>query len=214
MNIFIMLAMIAVAVVVAAVLVSRMLSVLSPRDTVIVELKIETYKFLKELNRRIETQNNRGTAKPYFLVIRSERWRVAHDEFHNGETRKAWVDFDGDPTTFHSKEEAIKWFCDYHRDLKDPGPNADPDDITLFNEAEGKLKEQALKWFDNLDEYTEQLYYDEDNVFLTDEGYEEHMRLNGHNVKRGGPHHTYMKHAFRNPEMDGIFKAIKEIGEY
>lgn len=54
---------------------------------------------------------------------------------------------------------------------------------------------------------------DEDhNVFLTLAGYEEHMKLNGHNYRHYKSHRPYIQGAFRNPEMMGLIGALREIG--
>jgi hypothetical protein len=50
-------------------------------------------------------------------------------------------------------------------------------------------------------------------VFLTEEGYNEHMKLNSHNYRHWKSYQFYVLHAFRNPEMAGLIEAIKEIGQ-
>jgi hypothetical protein len=52
-----------------------------------------------------------------------------------------------------------------------------------------------------------------ENFFFTLEGYQEHVKLNGHNIARGcNKYDSYVEHAYRNPEIAGVLKAIKEIG--
>lgn len=211
MCMYVLAAMAIIVISVVTMIAVHANKVSDPRVTI--KVSPETYQFMKELNRRISTQDNRATAKPYFFVIRTEKWRVAHSEFHSGTTRDVWVDFNGDPTTFLSQEEAVEWYCDNHRKVEHPGPYGDADDIAAFIRAEEELKSEAMAWFELLPRYVEEMYFEENNAFLTEEGYNEHMTLNGHNVKRMGKHHTYLKHAFRNPEMDSLFRAIKEIGE-
>ena len=143
--------------------------------------------FLGDLIRRMNQQNNRATATPYFYVVQTERWQPVHDEFHNGETRTCWVDYEGDPTIFYSKEEFLKWAQDYYEGTK----------------TEAEIETQ----WDNLQQVTEGKYYEEDNVFFTQDAYDEHVRLNGHNLRRN-PYCSYVKHAFRNPELAEMFRAI------
>lgn len=150
--------------------------------------KEEAAVFLKDLIQRMNAQDNRATATPYYFVVRTEKWRVAHDEYNSGETRQVRVDFEGDPTTFHSKEEFAKWAREYY----DGDPEKDIDTL-----------------WDKLEEFTEEKYYEDENVFFTKEAYDEHVRLNGHNLgKRGRDFYSYVKHAFRNPELVKMFEAI------
>lgn len=148
----------------------------------------ESREFLRGLIKRMNEQDNRGTATPYFYVVRRERWRLAHDEFQSGETRRIWVDFDGDPKTFRSKEEFVKWAKDNY----DGEPETDVDS----------------KWR-KLSEFKEEKYFEDENVFFTEDAYKEHERLNGHNLQRGcSDYYSYVKHAFRNPELVKMFEAI------
>lgn len=156
------------------------------QELVTVQLTKETVGFLQELARRIATQNNRATARPYFFVIQKRRWRVAHEDYHSGETRQAWVDFSGDPDTYHSKEDWLQHCRDYQM-----------------------TPEEAEAGWEKLEEFTEEAYVEEENCFLTFEAYKEHLEVNGHNLR--GEHWSYLKHAFRNREMDSLFRAIAEF---
>jgi hypothetical protein len=50
-----------------------------------------------------------------------------------------------------------------------------------------------------------------ENFFFTKRGYDEHIKLNGHNYRHFKRHDFYVRHAFRNPEILGLLKAIREI---
>lgn len=150
--------------------------------------KTEAIHFLTELSGKIKAQNNRATATPYFYVIHTEKWRVAHDDYHHGDTKQVWVDVkSGEGTHYDSKEEAIF-------DLMEKGHS----------------REEVVN---TLEEFTLEKYIEEENVFLTQEAYEDHVRLNGHNLCRGGEYYSYVKHAFRNPEMTGLLNAIHALAE-
>lgn len=152
--------------------------------------KEDAINFLRDLIKRMNAQNNRATATPYFYVVRRERWRLAHDEFYSGTTRKIRVDFEGDPTTFLSKEDFVKWVNESH-----------------YGEVPADY-EIDKKW-EAMPEYTEELYFEDENVFFTEDAYMEHERLNGHNLGRGcRDYYSYVKHAFRNPELVNMFEAI------
>lgn len=50
-------------------------------------------------------------------------------------------------------------------------------------------------------------YEDTVNVFLTDQGYKDHLKINGHNI---GKHDTFGIHAFRNKEIESLYNLIDE----
>jgi hypothetical protein len=52
----------------------------------------------------------------------------------------------------------------------------------------------------------------DENVFFTFEGYKKHINMNGHNYRHFERFNSYVKHAFRNPEIENLLKTIKEIG--
>jgi bisphosphoglycerate-dependent phosphoglycerate mutase len=140
-------------------------------DKVMIQVSRETLDFMRDLARKIETQDNRCTAKPYFFVIQKKQWRVTRNGYGHGETRTCRLDFEGDPTAYYSKEEWLQHCREYE---------IDPD--------------RAERKWDDMEEFEEEAYEEEDNCFLTQAAYEEHLRLNGHNLCRG-EHWSYLKHA-------------------
>lgn len=155
--------------------------------------KDQAKSFLKNLIHRMNTQDNRGTATPYFYVVRREKWRLTQHGFGCGKTRTIRVDFDGDPTTFRSKEEFLEWAKEYH--------------------VGETVAEHESRW-NKLEEFTEERYFEDENVFFTEDAYREHVRLNGHNLDRGcSEYYSFVKHAFRNPELSKMFEAIGVLVE-
>ena len=152
--------------------------------------KDEAVKFLSALVDKINAQNNRGTAFPYFYVVHTERWRVAHDEYSSGETKQVWVDTSGDAD--HTEWNTPKEFM-----------------VDLVKH-QGLTAKEARKYAkDNLREFTMEKYIDEDNIFFTEEGYKEHEQMNSHNMgRRGRDYYSYVKHAFRNPEIYNLLQAV------
>jgi hypothetical protein len=51
-------------------------------------------------------------------------------------------------------------------------------------------------------------HHEVSNIFLTFDGYKQHVAQNRHNLKEP---RDFLYHAFRNPEMEGLFKAIQEF---
>lgn len=155
-----------------------------------IALTDESYDFLTNLAAAIESQNNRATAKPYFFVIQTKKWRVAEPDYAHGETKVVRIDSRNDVREYHLKEDFVKAERCY-----------DPD-ITMYD--------IEVIW-DSLDEVTLESYEEEDNVFLTEAAFKNHVELNGHNLGRKGEYWSYLKHAFRNPGMNSLFKAIQEF---
>ena len=155
--------------------------------------KLEAIAHLKEFIKKIDTQDTRCTAKPYFYVIRTEKWRVAHGEYHSGKTKQVWVDTTGE---------------DDYREWKSPKEYG----ADLIRNCGYSAKEARAAIEHGLQEFTMEAYYDDDNVFFTEEGYNEHVRLNGHNLGlRDRDYYSYVKHAFRNPELEGLFRALRTV---
>lgn len=160
-----------------------------------VEISEESYQFLKELACRIATQDNRATAKPYFFVVMKPRWHPCHEDYSGGGNDTKYVRLDrsvDDPDEYEDDADGKLKFAESYRERAE-----DPVTDEKINEL-----------WDNLEQVRMEERDEEDNAFLTFAAYEEHVRLNKHNL---GKHHSYLKHAYRNPEMDSLFKAIAEF---
>jgi hypothetical protein len=135
-----------------------------------------------ELLERINNNDNRCTAKPYLLLLRRKMEKVVDGDY-GGE--KSYVEnITGDYISRDTREELVNYLKeDYFGD-----ENWQPDysDITEIY----------------VDEYDDTV-----NVFLTDEGYREHLNVNKHNL---GKHDTYGIHAFRNKEIASVFNVIEK----
>lgn len=159
----------------------------------IVELPDEHVAFLKELAHELKTQNNRATAAPYFFVVQGKRETAAprghgDDRYYVREWAESF-DLDG-------LREALKER--FHEDL-----GFDPE------EAKATFDVYVDRFIQNdCDVYGQASVIVEDNAFLTFKGFKEHMELNGHNYRHLSEVQSYLKHAFRNPELDKLWKAI------
>jgi hypothetical protein len=116
--------------------------------------------------------------------MRQPRWRVVPENYGYGETKHLFYDHECE------KEHATKE--EYIQECIDEG----------IPEDEAKEKAEGLTecWMEK--------YHDEDNMFLTEEGYNEHLRLNRHNLIDP---HNYIKCAWRNPEIADLFRALIAI---
>jgi hypothetical protein len=153
--------------------------------------KQQAMQFLSELIDRINEQDNRCTAKPYFYVIKTKRYRLTERGYAHGDSYEC--KYDHDMGAEYKREEEDKYiencieagYCD--------------------------TREEAKERWDNLEIHEMEEYDTEDNVFLTEHGYNQHVELNGHNLGRQGQYYSYVKHAFRNPEMYNLLKAVAAI---
>lgn len=143
----------------------------------------ETAVFLSQLAHTLKTQDNRGTADPFFFTVRK------------------FVDVAvpvgcGDKVMYYNSHDAEQ-----------------------YTEEEARKQAEELEM--DFDEYVEDrcTKYDVkeeeryENFFFTLEGYNQHVKMNGHNIAREcNRYDSYVDHAFRNPELEKVIAAIKEIG--
>jgi hypothetical protein len=158
-------------------------------DVPTIDISDSDLKFLRELSHEIKTQNNHCTAHPYYYVVRTWRDFVAPAGFGD---RQVLVDWNGgDPQTFADEKHARK----YYRDLE-------------------LTDEESAKRLEKLEQYGMYELPQYENVFFTQKGYEEHMRLNGHNYR---PPYSrdpgfFVMHAFRNPEIKTLLDIVHKLG--
>lgn len=186
--------------------------------------KDQGLEFLSTLIDKINKQDNRCTAMPYYYVIKTEKWRVCKEGYGSGETRTVRVDFNSDPTVYLSKEEFVKEYIERESyELEAPEPldefeRTDPQAVLVYEHERAdyesslsKLRVDAESAWEDLEEFEEEKFYEEENVFFTEEAFKEHVRVNGHNLGRRGEYYSYVKHAFRNDELMNLLKAISAV---
>lgn len=153
-----------------------------------IDVSDEDLQFLRELAHELRTQNNCGTAAPYFYVVRTWKELVAPPGYGD---REVVVDYNGGDARVFVDEKGAK--TELTELLKD-------DEL-----------EEALE---RLEHFGMHKVEESRNVFFTRKGYDEHMRLNDHNY--GGTTcqdpHPYVEHAFRNPEIRRLLEVIQRLG--
>lgn len=144
----------------------------------------ETAEFLAKLAHQLETQDRRCTADPYYFTVRK-------------------IVEVGVPEGCGDREA----FFDNH-------------DCENYSEGEAEKRAEELEM--EFDDYVHERCHKYDvrdeerfeNFFFTLEGYNEHVRRNGHNIARTcKSYDSYVGYAARNPELEGVIKALKEIGK-
>jgi hypothetical protein len=158
-----------------------------------IEVSEEMYDKLIGLATEMTTQDPRGTRSPHIFQIRD--WKKQYDWGLNGDTH-IWV---GD------YEEEIETLDEFKEYLENNGfgipeniediwnDHWDMEDWIESNNIELKQCSYSL-----VPEYT--------NHFLTAKSAEEHLRLNNYHYHKDAD--VYLKHAWRNPEMEMISEFL------
>ena len=149
-----------------------------------IEIDEKSYKFLKNLIDEIDQQDNRATASPYYYVVQEKRERVLPPGS------------DGDKILYyHDGEymEASEW----------------------ADALEFDTEEKFLEWWNDEYPYEEPLrveYYmgepELSNVFFTEKACHKHIEQNHYHFRNP---RSYVKHAWRNPEINELFEVIRKI---
>jgi len=139
----------------------------------------EAAKFIYELHKRIQTQDNRATASPYFFTVRC----VSEVPVPDGFTDEIRYVHDGTPFT----EEELKQYCE-----------------------DSELDFEQFK-INKCQKYCVRDVAEFKNFFFTEEGYNEHIKLNGHNYSHFKEVNSYVDYASRNPEITQLLDAVEEI---
>lgn len=157
-----------------------------------IEVTDEMYDALVYLSKEITTQDHRATRQPYFFQVITDIDIPSPEGVGN----QAWY-MDG--TTLKTAQEIKEVICEYME--------WDPLSVEYqeeYDKLEDYRKEQLLEymgyrivWYETKQEYQ--------NAFLTDISCREHIEDNKHNYRNPS---TYLQHAWRNPDMETIFKFL------
>ncbi len=145
--------------------------------------KIEALEFLKSFINRIDTQDNRGTAKPIQYLLQVKRYMVVDGDYDYDKILYYHSDMPG--IAKDTKEEAIEYLKEYGYTDKE-----------LIEEIKA-ITEVYIKY-----------YWNTKQAFLTEEGFNKHIELNEHNL---GEYRSYVVHSFRDPEMLNLINSIRVV---
>lgn len=149
-----------------------------------IEVSEEDLKFIQELAHEMRTQDSCATANPRYISILTHEELIAPGGYGD---REVYFDPDHPEQTFGSREEAAEFYV----------------------ESEGCSPGIAKSAANGLEVFGLHKVARRSNFFLTRKGYDEHLRLNGHNLEDPQP---YMEHAFRNPELKKLVEVIDRLG--
>jgi len=137
---------------------------------------------IKDFLKKMAKQNNRGTAAPYFYVIRTEIEAQADPD--NCDEVK-YYDPDNCEHTYDTKEECRK---------------------ELEEEGSGYTLEEVNRIVNRLERYGIRKEWKHKGMFLTEDDAKMHLKLNHYHYSSNA--HIYVDHAWRAPELEGFFKAL------
>jgi hypothetical protein len=134
---------------------------------------------------KMKNQDNRSTAFPYFYVIRSSKLVISDPDYISDEVKYYHPDYDD--LTWDTEEE----FIDYLRyDLIEEPYEESYIDL--------ELKNLRKIYFAKI--------WEEHGMFLTEEDAENHLKSNSYHYSQDA--HTYVKHAWRAPELKNFFDNL------
>lgn len=165
-----------------------------------IEVTDEMYEFLMNLSKEIKEQDNRCTATPYFFQVRETKEVPAHrgsgDEVYYSSEYEVDLRTDADKVDWI--EEHTECFINtrFEEDVKYVGIHTSTWDLDEMLDELG---------FDRFYVNNEYVY---SNAFFTSKACDDHIRINRHNLKHPV---NYLTHAYRNSEMEMMYKFILGI---
>ncbi len=152
----------------------------------------EAMMFLREFMHEVNTQDCRGTARPFYYVIRTAIFVASYHEDEGD--RFVWVrKDDGETITADNIEQAIK---EYHEYM------LDDDEVLSDSEIEEILES-------DFERYAEKKEWAEHGCFFTESDANQHLKANHYHYSSDA--HTYVKHCWRAPAMEKFFEALNVI---
>jgi len=160
-----------------------------------IEVNDEMYEFLSNLSKEIKTQDNRGTAKPYFYQVQTDEQICVPEDC--GE--EVWVNYDGRILrTGQDMKEAVFEYNGWKIGNKE--------DEELYAYIDRWDEEEFLKKFGyrNINIGTRNVF---SNCFITEKACRDYIERDKHNLNNP---HTYLFHAPKNNELEMLFKFFEE----
>ena len=157
-----------------------------------IQVTDEIYAFLSNLSKEIKSQDNRATAPPYFFQVQEDE-EIAVPK---GCGEEAWA-CDGEiclRTEEDIKNAIFEW---------KGWESGNHEDEELFKKLDYLDIERILN--ENYKKVNVEIREKYSNCFLTFKAYQEHVSCNAHNLNNPK---SYLFHAYRNSELDMLFKFL------
>ena len=144
---------------------------------------IDDVETIKKFLSKMSIQDNKATASPYYYVIFSSAYHY--------EKADIW-DKGGDNICYSCREaEYYETYDDYDELVKD---------------IKESYPEDYEKFIGEIEFFKKHHYYTEHGMFLTEDDAKNHLRRNAYHYSKDA--HTYVKHAWRAPELEGFITAL------
>jgi len=176
------------------------------------KLTQEDIDFIKNLSHEMKTQDNRGTAQPYGLIIGGKTTQIA--DFDNCDNKAVhWNE-----SEYYSFEDFIESLEDYYLEDAESHPvidfikSHDIDDLDNLRNYEYDINELISEPI-NVYGYTVEDDFTSHtlgNFFLTDKSAKAYVEANKHNMRKP---FTYGIHLYRNPEMERLYQIIHKMAD-
>lgn len=153
---------------------------------------------------RMNNQDNRCTAFPFFYQIRDWKKQLRPDGFGSEvEYYSSALECE-----FESEEEISQYYRDhYYEDELELRDKEKDDEIY---EGDELFEEMLDVWKDSKDitEYSYELEADYKGLFLTEEDAKDHLRRNNYHYHSKAD--TYVQHVWRAPELEGFLGDLMD----
>lgn len=149
---------------------------------------------LKEIQNELNTQDNRSTSNPLFIVCDWEKLPTKEDYSSDWEYADLWDGYQAIGTT---KDDLIKFAKDNEQEI--PEKEMDADEL-----MEWLVKEKGFNLIKNY--YFERRVFI--NAFFTEKAADKFIEENKHHFSKKV--HTYVSSLWRNPEMQFIRNNLLE----
>ena len=147
--------------------------------------KSDALQFLTEFINRIDTQDNRATAKPIQYLLQTRDYMVVDGDYQYDKVQ-------------------------YYHHVMENGYYDNYDDAVNYLKEYGYSGKELDEEIDNIAKLYIKYYWNPSQAFLTEQGLNDHVAINRHNL---GVHRSYVVHSFRDAEMVNLIKAIRSVLE-
>ena len=176
------------------------------KENLDMNLTKEEIAFIKELSHEMKTQDNRGTAQPYCLMLQEEVERPVPDDMGSN----VLIRWNDESYYNHSFKELKEEMLEYYENNSEILASVKKSDsfLNLIRNMRFRLSSPDFYTVDYNTDH--EVVSNSANFFLTEKAYNEHIKANKHNLKNP---RSYGIHLFRNWEMEELFKIIHKLAE-